>query len=47
MDETSWHYCYGRSKVLAPKGTEQVPAQLPEDSRKKYTILATIWADGV
>ena len=46
MDETSWHYCYGRAKVLAPKGTEQVPAQLPEDPRKKFTTLATIGADG-
>ena len=46
MDETSWHYCYGRSKVLSPKGTEQVPAQLPEDLRKKFTTLATIGADG-
>lgn len=46
MDETSWHYCYARSKVLAPKGTEEVPAQLPDDPRRKFTAIATIAADG-
>ena len=46
MDETSWHFVYARGRVLAERGTEEVDAQLPEDKRACFTVIATILADG-
>lgn len=46
MDETSWHYVYNRGLILAEKGTETVPATLPDDERNGFSVLATILANG-
>ena len=45
-DETAWNYVYFRGCVLAEVGKEEVAAQLPDDYRKAFTVLATIGADG-
>ena len=45
-DETPWNFVYYKGEVLAEKGTEEVAAQLPDDYRKSFTVMATIGADG-
>ena len=46
MDETSWNFVFMNGDVLAATGDEVVHAQLPDDPRKSFTVLATISADG-
>ena len=46
MDETCWHYVYNSGLILAEKGTETIPAALPDDERNGFSVLATICADG-
>ena len=46
MDETPFNYVFLRGRVLAEKGKEEVDAQLPEDYRKSFTVIATIRSDG-
>ena len=45
-DETPWNFVYYRGEVLAITGKEEVDAQLPDDYRKSFSVLATIGADG-
>ena len=45
-DETPWNFVYYKGEVLAETGTEEVAAQLPDDYRKSFTVMATIGADG-
>lgn len=46
MDETAWQYVFCRGQALAEKGAEEVQAQLPDDFRLTFTVIATISADG-
>lgn len=46
MDETSWNYVFMRNQVLSIKGQEDVNAQLPDDYRKSFTVIATISRSG-
>ena len=45
-DETPWNFVYHRGEVLSITGKEEVDAQLPDDYRKSFSVLATIGADG-
>ena len=42
MDETPWNFVFMRGQVLAERGKEEVDAQLPDDYRKSFTVIATI-----
>lgn len=42
MDETPWNFVFLRGEVLAETGSEEVRAQLPDDFRKQFTVVATI-----
>ena len=42
MDETPWNFVFMKGQVLAERGKEEVSAQLPEDYRKSFTVIATI-----
>ena len=46
MDETAWQYVFCRGQTLAETGTEEVNAQLPDDYRLTFTVIATISAAG-
>jgi hypothetical protein len=46
MDETAWNFVYANGQVLAITGKEEVDAQLPDDYRKSFTVIATISAEG-
>ena len=46
MDETPFNFVFLRGEVLAEKGAESVQAELPDDYRKSFTVIATITADG-
>ena len=46
MDEKTWIFVFLRGEVLAEKGSEEVKAQLPDDYRKQFTVVATICANG-
>ena len=46
MDKTSWNYVFMRNQVLSIKGQEEVNAQLPDDYRRCFTVIATISRSG-
>lgn len=46
MDETPFNFVFKTGKVLALTGKEDVDAQLPDDYKKSFTVIASITANG-